>query len=94
MPIQRPIQWVFGFYPPTPTDMHRDNFTCLCITYAYIRIYVHFMKFVFKTVKKMLLKFEFSISLYALREVSISFSLLRNEYNRTRIHKLDSLNEV
>jgi len=52
------------------------------------------MKFVFKTVKNMRLNFEFCINLYAPSEGSMSFSLLRNEYSRTGIHKLDSWNEV
>lgn len=42
----------------------------------------------------MRLKFEFCVNLYASREVSMSFSLLRNEYNRIGTHKLDSWNEV
>jgi len=38
----------------------------------------------------MRLNFEFCINLYAPREVSMGFSLLRNVYSRIGIHKLDS----
>jgi len=38
----------------------------------------------------MRIKFEFCINLYAPREFSVSFSLLRNEYGPIGIHKLDS----
>jgi len=42
----------------------------------------------------MRLQFEFCINLYARREVSMSFSLLRNEYRLIGTHKLDSWNGV